>query len=501
MMGMILVVDDDAMTLKLVEHTLTGGGHEVVTTANPDEAALLAAAHQVDAVILDVLMPGRSGFDVLRDLHENDETRKIPVLMLSSLSQAQDRVRGLRGGADEYLGKPFEPEELLLRLNRLIDGDIGRQSEFQGNLETLSFAEIVQSLVHGGANGILEIGAGGRRGRLVFSQGVAISAAWGRLQGEEAALAMMDLRSGTFRFFGRERVPEPDGDGGEIPVQQVMFTAAWLIDEVSRWPEVGEHRRLSVVPSVAEPPRCPEDCRSVPVEEVFRAIEERPGVSIRDLEALERWAPRRIILAVRFLVQRGAVEAVSPMESAVSGAEEGGEGTCGVVIEAVGAVMQERGFSHELPHVLIFLDPSMYAAFLEIRQAVPVENLAASGESMVAAWRGGRVATLALRSGTGGLVLHVVSLQTPAAVKQVRARMADYPAVLVWVGDPERLEELGWVFEWIEDAPTPQWGVLASTETAVIDRAGALLSSKNRWRLHDRPISTMEELLAVIARC
>ncbi len=145
-MAVVLVVDDDAMTLKLLEHTLVSGGHEVVATANSQEAAYLAAAHQVDAVILDIIMPGRSGFDVLKDLHLNSDTKKLPVMMLSSLSEAGDRVKGLRGGADEYICKPFDPEELLLRLNRLIDGRVADRPEFQGCLETLAFAEVIQSL-------------------------------------------------------------------------------------------------------------------------------------------------------------------------------------------------------------------------------------------------------------------------------------------------------------------------------------------------------------------
>lgn len=498
-MGMILIVDDDAMTIKLVERTLIGGGHGVVATANPKEAALVAAAHQVDAVILDVMMPGRSGFEVLGDLHANPETRKVPVLMLSSLGEAEDRVKGLRVGADEYIGKPFDPEELLLRLNRLIDGRHSDRPEFQGRLETLSFAEVIQSLLHSGTQGVLEVGSGDIRGALVVVGGRPTAATWGRLEGVEAVLAMMDMKSGTFRFDVQGSPAATGAKDTEIPMQEAMFTAAWLIDELSRWPEVGDHVPLSVRPGIGQPPDSAAEWGSVPLKAVFEDIRSNPGISIRGLEAMELWAPKNIALAVRFMVQREAVDVFS---GGVARGEAGsGVGErCGLAVEAVIKAVEDRGFSPELPHLLVLVEPTVYGAFLEIRQALPPESLVASGESMTAAWQGGRVAILALRGPGAGLVLHVVSLASPGALKQVRARMADYPAVMTWVGDPERIDELGWVLEWIETAPTPQWGILTASGQEVASRAEKALKWKKRWRLHKDAITGMEDLLRVIAQ-
>ncbi|MCK5377998.1 MAG: response regulator [Acidobacteria bacterium] len=494
---MILVVDDDAMTLKLVEHTLIGGGHEVVATANPKEAALLAASHQVDAVILDVMMPGRSGFEVLKDLHTNPETKRLPVLMLSSLGEAEDRVKGLRGGADEYIGKPFDPEELLLRLNRLIDGHISDRPEFQGRLDVLSFAEVIQSLLHNATNGVLEVGSGDRRGTLVVVEGRPIAATWGRLEGIEAVLTMMDLSSGTFRFDGQ--VPSAAGaNGPEIPIQKVMFTAAWLVDELSRWPEVDDQVPLSIRSGTDQTLATAVEWGSIPVEAVFDEIRSNHGISIRGIEAMERWAPKTIALAVRFMVHSGVIDAGT--KGVLREDADGDVGvSCGQAVEAVIRSVERRGFSSELPHVLILVEPTVYGAFLEVRQALPPENLAVSGESITAAWRGGRVATLALRGAGDGLIIHVVSLASSEALKQVKARMADYPAVMAWVGDPERIDELTWVFEWIEMAPTPQWGILTVPDGEIAFRAEEALKWKKRWRLHTHAIATMEDLLGVIA--
>lgn len=124
-MAHFLVIDDDPTILLAVATLLRHAGYEVTATSNPEEAVELAAGRSLDAIVLDVKMPGLSGFDVLEALRSEPRTRAIPVLFLSSRAGGADRVRGLRQGASDYLAKPFEPEELLLRLQRLIRGPAG----------------------------------------------------------------------------------------------------------------------------------------------------------------------------------------------------------------------------------------------------------------------------------------------------------------------------------------------------------------------------------------
>jgi serine/threonine protein kinase len=115
----LLVSDDDAQILELVSLILRTAGHEVLATGDPRQVQQLAGAHLPDAIILDVLMPV-SGFEILSELRGDPRTASIPILFLSGLSEGSDRVRGLREGADDYLVKPFEPAELVLRVERLI---------------------------------------------------------------------------------------------------------------------------------------------------------------------------------------------------------------------------------------------------------------------------------------------------------------------------------------------------------------------------------------------
>lgn len=119
-MARILVIDDDPDILLIIEHTLTNAGHFVVASSDASQVAALALEHHVDAVILDVMMPDVSGFEALRTLRSQPRTGGVPILFLSARSESEDRVRGLREGADDYMVKPFDVEELTLRIERLV---------------------------------------------------------------------------------------------------------------------------------------------------------------------------------------------------------------------------------------------------------------------------------------------------------------------------------------------------------------------------------------------
>lgn len=118
-MATVLVIDDEEVITSVVSLALTMAEHRVLTCNQPERAFASAVAEPVDVIILDVKMPGMSGFDVLDELRSDERTASVPVLFLSGLSGDQDRVRGLRQGGDDYLAKPFVAEELVLRVERL----------------------------------------------------------------------------------------------------------------------------------------------------------------------------------------------------------------------------------------------------------------------------------------------------------------------------------------------------------------------------------------------
>jgi two-component system phosphate regulon response regulator OmpR len=113
----LLVVDDDERLRALLQRYLATNGYRVSAARSAAEARDLIANMAFDLIILDVMMPGESGLDFAQALRQ---TSSIPILMLTALGESVDRIQGLERGADDYLPKPFEPRELLLRVNSLL---------------------------------------------------------------------------------------------------------------------------------------------------------------------------------------------------------------------------------------------------------------------------------------------------------------------------------------------------------------------------------------------
>lgn len=115
----ILVVDDDNRILKLLKKFLAQEGFLVSTSTSTNEAVELLANFNYDLIILDVMMPEITGLEFATKIKESGST--MPIVMLTALSEPEDRIKGLESGANDYLTKPFEPRELLLRINNLIN--------------------------------------------------------------------------------------------------------------------------------------------------------------------------------------------------------------------------------------------------------------------------------------------------------------------------------------------------------------------------------------------
>ena len=116
----ILVVDDDDRIRNLLKDYLTDNNYIVSTAENAEQAKNKLEYLKFNIIILDVMMPGQNGYDLTKEIKKQ---MKVPIILLTAKGEVENRIKGLELGADDYLGKPFEPKELLLRVKNIINKD------------------------------------------------------------------------------------------------------------------------------------------------------------------------------------------------------------------------------------------------------------------------------------------------------------------------------------------------------------------------------------------
>jgi len=117
-MSKIVVVDDSYADLQLIEGCLKGANHTVISFPSSDKLEDKVATVKPDLILLDVIMPGRNGFQTCRDLKNDDRCKNIPIILCTSKANESDKFWGEQQGANGYLVKPFKPEELLVAVKK-----------------------------------------------------------------------------------------------------------------------------------------------------------------------------------------------------------------------------------------------------------------------------------------------------------------------------------------------------------------------------------------------
>ncbi len=117
----ILIADDDAVTTRFLASLLEEAGYEVLVAGDGRQALELAVAHHPDLILADLVMPYRDGYALLRSVRGQNGLSRVPVVILSALDREEDIVRGLEEGADDYVVKPFNARELIVRIRKLLE--------------------------------------------------------------------------------------------------------------------------------------------------------------------------------------------------------------------------------------------------------------------------------------------------------------------------------------------------------------------------------------------
>ncbi|MGB0719087.1 MAG: response regulator [Bdellovibrionales bacterium] len=152
----VLVVDDDVRICDLVSRYLMREGFVVLTAHHAAEARAVLDVFAFDAIVCDVMMPGEDGMAFTRGLRDSSD---IPVLLLTALGEVDDRIKGLEAGADDYLAKPFEPRELVLRLQAILKRQVKAVEAEAASFQIGPWVFDVENAVLSGADGARDLTA------------------------------------------------------------------------------------------------------------------------------------------------------------------------------------------------------------------------------------------------------------------------------------------------------------------------------------------------------
>jgi len=306
----VLLVDDDPDILLILRLAFETAGHRVATADCYASFARSIEAAGFDALVLDVMMPERNGWEILAELRRDARTVHLPVIMLSAAGDAGNRVRGIRLGADDFLAKPFDAEELVARVEGLISRRGAVARDLEGSLAALAASDVAQTIRRNRQSGRLELQGAEASGWLDFSEGRLVDARLGNLTPEEAALEQLRWDQGRFHFEPRaSAAPTIRSTAPELrSVEELLLESAWLEDEL-----VARRRHL---PADDEPlaetsergiePAA--DLPSLPLAALLARVREGEAVCLADLVATELAAPGRTRLAVAVLVESGALQ-------------------------------------------------------------------------------------------------------------------------------------------------------------------------------------------------
>ncbi|GAP07924.1 MAG TPA: DNA-binding response regulator [Anaerolinea thermolimosa] len=154
----ILIIEDDEIVARTIERCLRGNEYRVRVTHSGVEGLQAARREPPDLVILDVIMPGMDGYTVCREMRQDTLLAEVPILFLTAKAKDEDKITGLSAGADDYLGKPFNVDELLLRIRAILRRTRQMHADSQAASQVRSAGEEVKTLPLGKEDRILAIG-------------------------------------------------------------------------------------------------------------------------------------------------------------------------------------------------------------------------------------------------------------------------------------------------------------------------------------------------------
>jgi adenylate cyclase len=255
----ILVVDDTPQNVKLLADLLTAKGYDVSTAVNGEQALERVAAKPPDLVLLDIMMPGISGYDVCRKLRANPATALLPVVLVTSLDPNQERVKGIEAGADDFLAKPINQPELFARVRSLLRIK-GLQDERLNRLKSFFSPQLAEAIAAGKGEELLKthrreitVEFFDLRGFTAFTESTEPEEVMELLRAYHAALGRLVLeQQGTLERFAGDAVmvffndPLPVERPAEHAVRTALAMMEAFIPIAAHWAKRGYDLALGV---------------------------------------------------------------------------------------------------------------------------------------------------------------------------------------------------------------------------------------------------------------
>ena len=482
-MANVLILQSDPVAAALLADLLHVSGHQSMLVEEPVQAISKAGGGRFDLMILDMELPLVPGREVIRQLRAQRETRTMPIIALASERARGEKLEALRAGADEYLVRPVDTEELLLRANRLLGHRDEGPTALQGDLAHHPTFELVQYLQSAGKSGELVVHGPRGSGLLVVDGGRMTSARWQHLRGEEAVLALLDNREGRFRLTAEEAGGPRPADASTT-IEGTLMQSVWLTDHLEKRREHLPATGAALKPTGRELPPIAEELRALPIEHVFGRLSEQPGLRLYDLIASENLAPPKIRLAVAWLAEHGVVAAAASDEI-LSTAEISSSQVLDLAVHNLMAEAAGAGFDISEVSYLVLVEPEVKPRLVEIldREA-GVPGIAELGRLLENLKRGesGRAD---FDADFGALSLHVQILAA-ASRPLVESLAPTCAGVMVWL---DRCREVGlvWrVIQLLEAADAAAVGVLLAERPEVIESLARLTANTRCWRAVER---------------
>lgn len=493
-MSKILAVDDNPDLLRVVEAAFKVAGHRVISTTVPEDVSNMLDENPVDAVVLDVMMPTISGLDLLKQIRSRAQWKSLPVLLLSGLGGTEDRVRGIREGADDYLVKPFEPPELVARVERLIE----RRNDgpgLEGNLESFAPADLLQNLSHGSKTGCLRVTSERDVAAIHVLGGRIVQATCSGLSSDDAILQLIAMESGHFIFEATSEDVERRKDSGvRIELNSILLEAAWLEDELARrqqlMPEAGQSLEV-----IGDMPELSGDFAVLPATDVYIELAESPKIDLPQLLQLEIAAPARVQICLALLIEEGVVQVGEPRSAKGLAASADSE-EAPPAVERLLELCRARGHGGKTVHLLILFQPTVWKELLGFIETIPVSLLAVPQQQLLDQLNLRGSGTVHLNHEGGSILLNLKPLRGDGRLHG-GALLALAAAVVIWLAEGTQADLVSLYVKELEghDGST---GVVLLPRTDWQDPVRKMLEDSPQWRTSEQVPQSLDDFVELL---